>query len=89
MLEKVTRPPWAVVVIDDRSEMANLTCPKCGCPIAVDRGIRLGSVVYCCQPCVDSQPCEFGCSPDRDPAKGAGGVGVILHEPDFTQRLTQ
>ena len=71
------------------AEMANLTCPKCGCPIAVDRGVRLGSVVYCCQPCVDSQPCEFGCSPDRDPAKGAGGVGVIVHAPDFTQRLIQ
>jgi len=71
------------------ANMANLTCPKCGCPIAVDRGIRLGSVVYCCQPCVDAQPCEFGCSPDRDPAKGAGGAGVIVHEPDFTQRMTQ
>jgi len=69
--------------------MANLTCPKCGCPIAVDRGVRLGSVVYCCQACVDSQPCEFGCSPDRDPAKGAGGVGVIVHEPGFTQRIIQ
>jgi hypothetical protein len=69
--------------------MANLTCPKCGCPIAVDRGVRLGSVVYCCQACVDAQPCEFGCSRDRDPAKGAGGVGVIVHEPDFTQREIQ
>jgi hypothetical protein len=73
----------------DDTEMANLTCPKCGCPIAVDRGIRLGSVVYCCQSCVDAKPCEFGCSPDRDPAKGAGGAGVIVHEPDFTQRMTQ
>ena len=71
------------------TEMANLTCPKCGCPIAVDRGVRLGSVVYCCQSCVDSLPCEFGCSPDRDPAKGAGGAGVIVHEPDFTQRIIQ
>ena len=73
----------------DRYAMANLTCPKCGCPIAVDRGVRLGSVVYCCQSCVDSLPCEFGCSPDRDPAKGAGGAGVIVHEPDFTQRIIQ
>lgn len=60
--------------------MANLTCPKCGCPIAVDRGVRRGSVVYCCQDCVDGLPCVFGCTPERDPAKGAGGPGVIVHD---------
>jgi len=58
--------------------MANLSCPKCGCPIAVDRGVRRGSVVFCCQACVDNQPCEFGCAETRDPAKGAGGAGVIV-----------
>jgi hypothetical protein len=69
--------------------MANVTCPKCRCMIAVDRGIRLGSVVYCCQPCVDGEPCELGCTSTSDPAKGAGGPGVIVHDPDFTLRATQ
>lgn len=69
--------------------MANVMCPKCGCPIAVDRGIRIGSVVYCCQACVESRPCEFACPPERDPAKGAGGPGVIVHEPGFTLREIQ
>ena len=59
--------------------MANLTCPKCGCPSAVDRGIRRGSAVFCCQACVDGEPCEFGCTSEMDPAKGAGGAGVIVH----------
>lgn len=69
--------------------MANLKCPVCGCMIAVDRGIRLGSVVYCCQACVDGEPCEFGCTEEMDPAKGAGGAGKIVHEPGFTLRHTQ
>lgn len=60
--------------------MANLTCPKCGCPIAVDRGLRRGSIVFCCQSCVDGLPCIFDCPADRDPAKGAGGAGNIVHE---------
>lgn len=55
----------------------------------MDRGVRLGSVVYCCQSCVDAEACEFGCAVDRDPAKGAGGAGVIVHGPDFTLRMTQ
>jgi hypothetical protein len=69
--------------------MANLRCPKCRCPIAVDRGVRVGGVVFCCQPCVDGEPCEFDCPPDHDPAKGAGGAGVIVHDPGFTLFLTQ
>jgi hypothetical protein len=69
--------------------MANLRCPKCLCPIAVDRGIRVGSVVYCCQSCVDGEPCEFDCPPEHDPAKGAGGPGVVVHEPGFTLFHTQ
>lgn len=69
--------------------MANITCPVCSCPIAVDRGVRLGSVVYCCQACVDGEPCTFGCTPESSTAKGGGGVGRIVHLPGFTQRLTQ
>ena len=69
--------------------MANVNCPVCGCMIAVDRGVRLGSVVYCCQACVDGEPCEFGCSEEMSAAKGAGGAGKILHQPGFTLRLTQ
>jgi hypothetical protein len=57
--------------------MANILCPKCGCQIAVDRGIRRGSVVFCCQGCVDGEECEFGCTAEMDPAKGAGGPGVV------------
>ncbi len=69
--------------------MANLSCPVCSCPIAVDRGVRLGSVVYCCQPCVDGEPCVFGCAAESSVAKGGGGVGRILHRTDFTLRLAQ
>ena len=69
--------------------MANVKCPVCGCMIAVDRGVRHGSVVYCCGACVEGEPCEFGCTPEMDPAKGAGGTGKIVHEPGFTLRLAQ
>ena len=69
--------------------MANVKCPVCGCMIAVDRGIRLGSVVYCCQSCVDSQRCELGCTVEMDPGKGAGGPGRVVHQPGFTLRETQ
>ena len=44
----------------------------------------MGSVVFCCQSCVEGEPCEFACPADRDPAKGAGGPGVIVHDPGFT-----
>ncbi|HYC21467.1 MAG TPA: hypothetical protein VEI94_02130 [Candidatus Bathyarchaeia archaeon] len=60
--------------------MANLRCPKCSCPITVDRGVRRGGVVYCCQSCVEGLACEFDCPAEHDPAKGGGGPGVILHD---------
>jgi hypothetical protein len=42
--------------------------------------VRRGSIVFCCQNCVDGLPCIFDCPADRDPAKGAGGAGHIVHE---------
>ncbi|MBI3768087.1 MAG: hypothetical protein HY271_06260 [Deltaproteobacteria bacterium] len=43
--------------------MANILCPWCGCPIAVDRGIRRHGVVYCCRGCATWIACELpGCA---------------------------
>lgn len=58
--------------------MANVACPKCGCMITVDRGVRRKGIVYCCLPCVEAAPCTCGCPERQDPARGAGGVGVIV-----------
>jgi hypothetical protein len=43
--------------------MANILCPWCGCPIAVDRGMRHQGVVYCCRGCATWTRCEIpGCA---------------------------
>jgi hypothetical protein len=34
--------------------MANILCPNCGFPIAVDRGTRWRGIVYCSTSCRDS-----------------------------------
>jgi hypothetical protein len=34
--------------------MANILCPNCGFPIAVDRGTRFRGVVYCSAACRDT-----------------------------------
>jgi hypothetical protein len=47
--------------------MANILCPWCGCPIAVDRGVRRQGVVYCCAGCAAWSVCQLpGCA--RPPA---------------------
>ncbi len=50
--------------------MANILCPWCGCPIAVDRGIRRQGVVYCCRGCATGMACELpGCARVGRPAR--------------------
>ena len=58
--------------------MANVACPKCGCMITVDRGIRRKGIVYCCTACAEGAACRCGCTARRDPAQGAGGMGEIV-----------
>lgn len=59
--------------------MANILCPWCGCPIAVDRGIRRRGVVYCCQGCALGTRCEQPECPRPVPAD-AGLPDVSLPE---------
>ena len=40
--------------------MAEQICPVCGCTIA-GTGYETEGVVYCCEPCATSSPCECGC----------------------------
>jgi len=40
--------------------MAEQLCPVCGCHIAVS-GYESEGVVYCCEPCASSSPCECDC----------------------------
>lgn len=40
--------------------MAEQICPTCGCHIAGTDHERDG-MVYCCEPCATSNPCECGC----------------------------
>jgi len=40
--------------------MAEQICPACGCNIA-GSGHESEGVVYCCEPCAGSSPCECGC----------------------------
>jgi hypothetical protein len=52
--------------------VANILCPWCGCPIAVDRGTRRQGIVYCCRGCAAWTRCEIpGClrlpAPERPP----------------------
>jgi hypothetical protein len=58
--------------------VANILCPFCGCPIAVDRGIRRQGIVYCCTGCADWTRCLLpGC---RRPAGAATPPDVSLPE---------
>lgn len=34
--------------------MANILCPLCGYPIAVDRGLRFRGTLYCSRECLES-----------------------------------
>ena len=45
--------------------MANILCAWCGCPIAVDRGIRKHGIVYCCRGCATWTQCELPGCPRR------------------------
>ena len=40
--------------------MAEQICPACGCHIA-GTGYETEGVVYCCEPCSTSSPCECSC----------------------------
>jgi hypothetical protein len=40
--------------------MAEQICPVCGCHIA-GSGYESEGMVYCCEPCASSSPCECGC----------------------------
>ena len=48
--------------------MAEQICPACGCHIA-GTGYETDGMVYCCEPCAGSSPCECGCCTPIDEAK--------------------
>jgi hypothetical protein len=57
--------------------MSNILCPFCGCPIAVDRGVRHHGVVYCCQGCATGTRCELPkCPRPRPDAAGLPDVSL-------------
>ncbi len=45
--------------------MAEQICPACGCHIAGTEHESKG-VVYCCEPCATSSPCECVCCAPAD-----------------------